>query len=674
MKKVKKSFKNIFKNILKYIYSNRLFLSYLVLSIIGTMVVRHFTIGGFCAYKPLICDIGFILLIGAFGYLVKPKNQFKYFLAWLIFFSLVEVINSIYYMWYASFASLTELSTVSQLETVTDSVLTQLRIIDFIYILEPIIFYYIHNSLRKSSYYNLIGKVEKKMPMFITTLIVSLVFIGYTFASASGADYSRLSKQWNRVYIVERFGIIMYQFNDAVQTVIPKLSSLFGYEDAYNLVNDYFNDETIEKYDSKNKYSGILKDYNIIYIHMESMQNFLMSLSFNGEEVTPNLNKLSKEGMFFSNFYPEVSVGTSSDAEYITLTGLLPSSNGPVFVSYSDNTFRTLPQFLKERGYYTFSMHGNYQAMWNRNNVHPRLGYTDMYYRDTFTFNNDSKDPNNTDWVGLGINDELFFAQAVDKLKVIESEHQNYFGTLITLSNHSPFAPNPIFTLNINDYFTDSYGEQTSTCYLCERDVGKYIVSANYADKALGEFIDLIKNSEEFENTLFVFYGDHDAKLSYKDMNYLYNYDPVTGELKDELDPTYVDYDSYDHQLNKKTPLIFWTKNEKLSKILKGEVKYTMGMDDLAPTLFNMLDIDYDYTLGHDIFNIKDNNIVVFPNGNFLTKEIYYNNSTSEYKVFDGGTIDTNYLMSNIERSERALEVGNAIITYDLFNERKRAD
>ncbi len=318
-------------------------------------------------------------------------------------------------------------------------------------------------------------------------------------------------------------------------------------------------------------------------------------------------------------------------------------------------------------------MHGNYQSMWNRSNVHPRLGYTDMYYRDSFEFNQDSKDPNNTDLVGLGINDKLFFQQAVDKLTTIEDSYSNYFGTLITLSNHSPFAPNPAFTLNINDYFTDSYGEQTSTCYLCERDVGKYIVSAHYADEALGEFIDLIKNSDHFNNTLFVFYGDHDAKLSYKDMNYLYNYDPTTGELKDEYDPTYVNYDSYDHQLNKKTPLIFWTKNSKLKSILKGENSNIMGMYDLAPTLFNMLDIDYDYVLGHDIFNIKDNNIVIFPNGNFLTKEVYYNNSTGEYKELKGA-VDTEFLNNSIEKSERALEVGNAIITYDLFNEKKRDD
>jgi len=98
-----------------------------------------------------------------------------------------------------------------------------------------------------------------------------------------------------------------------------------------------------------------------------------------------------------------------------------------------------------------------------------------------------------------------------------------------------------------------------------------------------------------------------------------------------------------------------------------------MGMYDAAPTLYNMLNIDNKYVLGHDIFNIKNNNIVVFPNGNFLTDKVYYNNSTGEYKILkDDVILDTNYINDNVEYTEKVLEVGNAIITYDLFNDKKR--
>ena len=100
-----------------------------------------------------------------------------------------------------------------------------------------------------------------------------------------------------------------------------------------------------------------------------------------------------------------------------------------------------------------------------------------------------------------------------------------------------------------------------------------------------------------------------------------------------------------------------------------------MGMYDAAPTLYNMLDIENDYVLGHDIFNIKDNNIVVYPNGNYLTDKVYYNNSTGAYKNLKEATIgNTDYITNNIEYAESALEVGNAIIMYDLFNEKRDTD
>ena len=664
MKLINKNIKKIHQFIIKYIYTNRLFLSYFILSIIGTIIIRGVTVGNAFDIKPILCDIGFILLLGSLGYLIKPKNQFIYFMSLLIFFTILETVNSIFFIFYEDFASLVQLSTLNQVETVADSIFVKLRWIDFIYLLQPIIFYLINSNLKNSSYYNLIGKIEKKKTMVLSTIIISLLFLIMTFSTASGADYSRLAKQWNRRLNVERFGIILYQLNDAFQAVFTKVNTLFGRDEAVALFNEFFNDNENEH--KKNKYTGILEGYNIVYIHMESMQNFLMDLEFNGKEVVPNLKSLANEGMFFSNFYPQIALGTS-DAEYIMLTGLLPSTGSTVFSSYANNTFITLPKILKEqRDYYTFSMHGNQSVMWSRKNIHPHLGYTDMYFKEYFTFEDYDGSP---DKVGLGINDKLFFEQAIPILENIEQNHKNYFGTIITLSNHSPFKHHESFTYDINDYYTNEVtNEVISTCYLCSRDIGKYIVSSHYADEALGDFINYIKNSEYFNNTVFVFYGDHDAKMSYKDMNYLYNYNYLTGDLKDESDPTYIPYDSFDHYLNKKTPLIIWTKNEKLAKVFKGENDTIIGMYDVAPTLYNMLNIDNKYVLGHDIFNIKDNNIVVFPSGNYLTDKIYYNISTGKYKEIKNNVVlDTEYIVNNMEYADKLIEIGNAIINYNLF-------
>ena len=82
-------YKKTVKSIVEYIITNRLFISYVVLSLIATICVRAFTIGSALKLKPFLTDLGFILVIGGLGYFVKPKNQFKYYFTWLIIFNLM---------------------------------------------------------------------------------------------------------------------------------------------------------------------------------------------------------------------------------------------------------------------------------------------------------------------------------------------------------------------------------------------------------------------------------------------------------------------------------------------------------------------------------------------------------------------------------------------------------
>lgn len=662
-KNIKKTFRKYKKNTIEYIITNRLFISYVILSLIATICVRKFTIGIAFSFYPIVTDLGLILLIGSIGYLIKPKNQFKYYFFWLIIYNTMCMISSIYYIFFTSFASIGELASMGQTETVTGSIFDKLRFSYAIYIIIPIIFYLIHKKLRSTTYYYFIDKIEKSKKMFACTMLAGIVLIGYRFAVATGTEYSRLSKQWNRISIVERFGIIMYQGNDFVQILRPSLSSLFGQEKAQNSFNEYFEHKTIT---NDNKYSNILKGKNIVFVHMESMQSFLMDLSFNGESVTPNLNQLASEGMHFTNFYPQVSTGTSSDTEFTLLTGLMPASSGTVFVSYYDRNYFTIPKYLNNLGYNTFSMHGNLSSMWNRNKAHPSLGYKDMYFNEVFEYTDD-------DVINLGINDKLFFKEAMPILESIEENNENYMGTIITLSNHSPFKlASEYSNLDLTTYYTDPLtGEEKSYDYLSNTAVGQYIKSANYADSALGEFLEYIKSSDYFNNTVFVFYGDHDAKLSRNEINYLYNLNPETGDVYTENDENYVNYDYYAHELNKKTPLIIWTKNQQLKSIFKGEINYTMGMYNVASTILNMYGIKNIYTMGDDIFSIKDDNLIVYPNGNFLTSKIYYNNSTNEYLSLNKENITQEYIDNLSKEAENRLTISNSIIVYNLLKDKK---
>jgi len=663
--KFKYLLRKIRKSIIEYIATNRLFLSYVIIATIGLLVIRNFTIGNVDEFKVFAIDISMVLLFGSFGYLFKPKNQFKYYFMLILIFTIMEVVNSIYFTFYYSFASFGELATVGQTETVMGSIYDKLKIKDIIYIIFPFIFYYIHSKIIKTTYYSFISVTEKGKKMSIITIIISLVFFAYAAMNTTTKEFGRLGHRWNRLSIVEGFGLVFYQCNDLVQTLTPKLNSLFGYDEASQKFIEYFTNEENSKYEKDNRYTNLLDGYNVIFVHMEGIETFLMNIKFNGVEATPNINKIAKEGMFFTNFYPQISTGTSSDTEFTLLTSLMPAASGAIFTTYYNREYVTIPKLLKEKGYFTFSMHGNYASMWNRSNVHPKLGYDKMYFEESFVYDNN-------DIINLGINDKLFFEQAIPILESVEENNEKYMGTIITLSNHSPFKYlNKYGEYDMSTTYKDCVDnncEEITTDYLYNTAVGNYIMSSHYADAALGEFIEYINNSNYFNDTVFVLYGDHDAKLSRAEKNYYYNYDYKTGELKTEADPTYIEYDYYDHELNKKTPLIVWTKNNKLRSKLNGKVDYVMGMYDVMPTIGNMLGIKNEYAFGNDIFNIKNNNVVVFPNGNFVTNLIYYNNSTGQSKIIkDNAELNTDYISNLIIKAENILEVSNAIIVHDLI-------
>jgi len=118
-------------------------------------------------------------------------------------------------------------------------------------------------------------------------------------------------------------------------------------------------------------------------------------------------------------------------------------------------------------------------------------------------------------------------------------------------------------------------------------------------------------------------------------------------------------------------PFIIWTKDRKFNL----EVKTAMGMVDTMPTLSNMFGLTPKYALGNDIMGL-DNNLVSFPNGNWLTNDIYYNSNKDEYKVINpDAIIDKDTIAKNNEITSRKLQVSNDIILYDLIkNETERLD
>jgi len=661
-KNILKYMKKSKKNIINYVKYNRLFLSFVVLTFVNCFLIRWLTVGNWYNDKTVFIDLGIGILFGSFCYLFKADNQYYYLMTLFVLNILICVVNAIYYTFYSSFASFSLLTALGQVGEVGDAVFEKLNILHFVYFVPIILFWYINKRLVKKDYYSYVKKFERGKRLMLVSFIVSALMIGINLSMLSGASYSSLAKQWNRETIVKSFGIIIYQGNDLVQTTRSKLNSLFGYDEASRKFVEYYS--TRDREESDNKYTDIYKGKNVIMMHMESVMTFFVDLKINGVEVTPTLNKLTKEGLYFSNFYPEISVGTSSDTEFTVNTSLLPVSSGTVFVSYYDRYFESLEKLLSDKGYYTFSMHGNKASMWNRDNMHPNLGYKKMYFEESYNID---------EIVGLGLSDVSFFNQITPILTDIEKDNKNYIGTIITLSNHTPFddldkyGDDLVLTHTTEILNEEGIKEKVTFDYLEDTKLGNYIKSAHYADKALGQFIDSLYEQNIMDDTVFVMYGDHDAKLSRSEFDYYHNFDFTTGEIKSEDDPTYMEFDYYANELNRKTPLIIWTKNNGLRK----EVKYPMGMIDVLPTVANMLGLETKFSLGNDIFETKWKNIVPFPNGNFLTKNVYYNASKEEYKPLTNEPIDEMYIEECKKYTENIIELSNDIVVYNLIKNDK---
>ncbi len=663
LKEIKPMFKKIYKSAFKYIKTNILFFTFLLTSVLSATLVQLFTLKTL-DISPLLANIGFILIVGSWGYFIKPKHQFKYFFTWSIIVTICCFINSMYYTNFLSFVSFSLLKTSTQLSDVGDAVVQNvMEAKDFIFFYQIIALICVNHYLKKKQYFKRVSKLENGKVRALNTMAVGIIVVGMFISTLTSTDISRLNKQWNREYIVSKYGILVYQVNDLVATVQAKLNPLFGYDEAAKKFREFYSEKEQEE-TKDNEYTNILKGKNVIMIHAESMQTFLLNQSFNGKDVVPNLKKLASEGMYFSNFYAQESVGTSSDSEFTNSSSLLPASSGTVSISYFDRDYVTTQKLLKQKNYYVFSMHGNNCSFWNRQALHKSLGY-DYFY----CYN---KDFNIDDVVGLGLSDKSFFHQAIDKIKKVQEEHDNFFGNLIMLSNHTPFnnKGQAYSDFDVSYHYQDEMTKEEKIApYMEGTKLGYYFKSAHYADEALGQFVKELDENGLLENTVLVIYGDHDAKLKKSEYLRLYNYDYKTDTVLSKDDPNYHDIDYYEYEMNRKVPFIIWTKDKTLQKKIKGEQTKVMGMYDIQPTLGNMLGFKNPYALGHDIFS-TDNNIVIFASGNWITDKVYYNHSKGEFKLLDPNeAVNMDELKELDEYAEKVKSISDSIIVYDLIKE-----
>lgn len=425
----------------------------------------------------------------------------------------------------------------------------------------------------------------RRLKLKVTALIegLALVLLGLNLTMAQKDRSGLLTRTFDNNYIVKYLGIDTYAVYDGVKTA--KTNAIMAKANHSDL-------KAVQAYIKKNyvapnpEYYGVAKGKNVLVIHLESFQQFLIGYKWKGKEVTPNLNKIyhAKDTISFDNFFNQVGQGKTSDAEMMLENSLFGLQSGSAMSSYgTSNTFESAPAILDQKAGYTSAvMHGGAGSFWNRDNAYKSFGYD--YFMPLSYYENKKGYYN-----GYGIKDKLFFKQSV---QYIEKLPQPFYLKMITVTNHYP-------------YDLDKQNQTISKTNTGDETVDGYIQTAHYLDQAIGELMKYLKKSGLEKNTLIMFYGDHYGISG--------NHHKACAELLKKTE--FTDFDNLQFQ---RVPLMFHMKG------LKGGINHTYGGEvDVRPTLFNLLGISDKGMIqfGHSLLSKNAPQIVAQRNGDFVTPE-----------------------------------------------------
>ncbi|WP_206457944.1 LTA synthase family protein [Anaerovorax sp. IOR16] len=390
---------------------------------------------------------------------------------------------------------------------------------------------------------------------------------------------------------------------------------------------------------------GAAKGKNLILIQVEALQNIMIHASYNGQELTPNLNQLIKEqgSLYFDHYYQQLGSGNTSDSEFVTNNSYLGSIESYTYQLYEDNYFKGLPWILKEQGYQTAVFHGYNKTFWNRENIYPKLGF------DTFV-NSDVLKSDNIIGIGggniTGISDAAFFQQSIETLKTMP---QPFYSFLITLSSHHPFK----------------LPEELSQITLAKEDedtlFGDYINSIHYADQCLGLFLNLLKENGLYENSVIALYGDHFGL-------------PQTDSDVQKQVSKFLGYDyKLNHMMN--IPLIIHLPNSDINETFS----LAAGEADFLPTISYLLGLERLDTLylGQNLLTAKSGFVFEQTHllkGSFINDNIVFEMSrdgvfshSKAWRVDDGSEVDVTPFEQDYLKAKQLVELSDFYLKNDVL-------
>lgn len=527
-----------------------------------------------------------ILLFGV-GLFFKGRKQQWVLLAINAILSFLLFANVGYYRFFNDFITLPVLFQTQNFGKISGSVGALLEPYDILYFADTFILFII--ILMK--YVKPMGKVKGRSIELV--YLAGFILLSTNILLANIDRPQLLTRTFDRNYIVKYLGVYNFTVYDIIQSTRSSAQRVMADSNDIVSVKNYIS----AKYTPPNpEYFGATKGMNVVYISMESFQNFLIDFKLNGEEVTPFLNSLIRDQntIYFKNFFQQTAQGKTSDSEFLMENSLYPLPQGSVFTTKAQNTYQGLPAIIKDLGYYTSVFHGNNKTFWNREEMYKSLGYDMFYDSSYYTMNEENV-------LNYGLEDKPFFKETMLYLKTLP---QPFYAKLITLTNHFPYP------LDVEDQTIAPADTGDGT-------VDRYFQTTRYLDEALKQYFDDMKEAGLDKNTMVVLYGDHYGISENRK-------EPLTKLLGKEIG-------DFEQAQLQRVPLIIYAPG------LKGFINETYGGQiDVLPTILRLLGVDTknQVIFGSDLLSNQREQIVPFRNGDFVTDHV----TSVKGRIYDNQT------------------------------------
>ena len=336
---------------------------------------------------------------------------------------------------------------------------------------------------------------------------------------------------------------------------------------------------------------------NVLVIIMESCGSIFTEANGNGH-VTPNLTKLMQEGVYFTNC---VANSWRTDRGMVSILSGYPAfpDKSVMKMAQKCETLPSIARTLKANGYSTTFLYGGDANFTNTRGYLMSTGYEKIISEDDFS----KKERGDSKW---GVNDWVVFGRLLDIIKEKTAAEQGeptanpWFTTMLTLSSHEPW------TVPMKKKFDDP------------------IFNAFYfLDICLGDFINKLKKTPAWENTLVVILPDH--SVQYKDI--------------DQTKP-----------MRHMIPMIWTGGAVKTAK----RIGMACNQTDLPATLFGQMGIKHDdFTFSRDILSKT------------YQRQFAMTNWTEGFATYDASGFNAYNLKSNqvvAGKNGEAIEIGKAIL------------